>query len=140
MWSRYFSKALRPAGASVYSVRGIRPSKLLLHRMYLASSSLRAWTLKFPSVVLSNFFRSLKVSDELAARALIIPKRMRSWIKRSKSGIASPGASRFTAAGGGQQRPAFKLPRNHMPWRPETRIARGIRVSQPNRHDACARP
>src|SRR5688572_32398145 len=56
--------------------------------MYPASSSLRACTLRLPSVVFIKFFRSLKVSDSLAASALIIPRRRRSWIKRSRLGAA----------------------------------------------------
>src|SRR5688572_3234892 len=88
MWLRSFWSALRPAAVNLYSVFGRRPSKNLVQEMYPASSSLRACTLRLPSVVFIKFFRSLKVSDSLAASALIIPRRRRSWIKRSRLGAA----------------------------------------------------
>src|SRR5215208_7733466 len=56
--------------------------------MYPASSSLRAWTLRLPSVVFIRFLSALKVSDSFAARALMIPSRKRSWINRSRFGAA----------------------------------------------------
>src|SRR5262245_37571092 len=58
--------------------------------MYPASSSFRACTLRLPSVVCSRPFSSLNVSDSFAARALTIPSRIRSWIRRSSApGVAS---------------------------------------------------
>ena len=51
MCARYFSSARRPAAVRRYSVRGTRPSNVFSHPMYCASSSLRAWTLRLPSVV-----------------------------------------------------------------------------------------
>src|SRR5438552_347727 len=63
----------------------MRPSKDLLQAIYCASSSRRACTLMLPSVVLSSFLRSLKVSDSLTASALTMPSRMRSWMSRSRS-------------------------------------------------------
>src|SRR5262245_51707995 len=42
-----------------------------------------------PSVVLSSSLISLKVRDSLAARALTIPSRIRSWIRLSSSGAFS---------------------------------------------------
>src|SRR5215813_1961689 len=70
----------------------MRPSKLLVQERYPPSSSLRAWTLRLPSVVSNSFFNSLKVSDSLTASALRIPKRKRSCTSRS-SFEASPTAS-----------------------------------------------
>src|ERR1039458_4839154 len=61
--------------------------------MYLASSSLRACTLKLPSVVSSSFLRSVKVSDSLTERALRMPRRRRSCTRRSKLAVP-PTASR----------------------------------------------
>src|SRR5581483_4531267 len=54
--------------------------------MYCASSSLRAWTLRLPSVVWSSFFSSLKVRLSLTASALRMPRRSRSWMSRSSCG------------------------------------------------------
>ena len=78
MWARYLSNARRPAAVSRYSVRGMRSSNVLSHAMYAASSSLRAWTLRFPSVVCSSRFSSLNVSRSLTASALTMPRRSRS--------------------------------------------------------------
>src|SRR5947208_5412220 len=83
--TRYFSRARRPAAVRRYCVRGTRPSNDLSHATYCASSSLRACTLRFPSVVRSRRLRSLNDSHSLAARALTIPRRRRSWISRSRS-------------------------------------------------------
>src|SRR5208283_5614737 len=88
MWSRYRSKAFRPAAVKQYSVLGILPSKDLVHVTYCASSSRRAWTLRLPSVVRSTFFNSLKVSESLTAKALTMPSRIRSWMIRSRCGSA----------------------------------------------------
>src|SRR5262245_49251685 len=63
----------------------MRPAKVLAQTMYSASSSLRAWTLRLPSVVFSRRLRSLKVSDSLTASALTIPSRSRSCTSRSSS-------------------------------------------------------
>src|SRR5262249_4890315 len=76
----------RPAAVRRYSVFGRRPSKDFVHAMYWASSSLRAWTLRFPSVVFRSFLRSLNVSVSLTASALTMPRRIRSWMSRSNSG------------------------------------------------------
>src|SRR6185436_4252331 len=84
IWAMYFSNARRPAAVSRYWVFGIRPSKLLSTAMYFASSSLRAWTLRLPSVVSSSAFRSLKVSESLTASALTMASRIRSWMMRSR--------------------------------------------------------
>ena len=78
MWTRYFSSARRPAAVRRYSVRGTRPSNDLSHAMYWASSSLRAWTLRLPSVVSSRRFRSLNDRRSLTASALTMPRRSRS--------------------------------------------------------------
>ena len=56
-----------------------------------ASSNLRAWTLRLPSVVSSSFFSSLKVSDSFTESALRIPRRRRSWIRRSSFGALAHG-------------------------------------------------
>src|SRR5688572_27539079 len=53
--------------------------------MYSASSSLRAWTLRLPSVVFISFLRSLKLSESLTASALTMPSRRRSWISLSSA-------------------------------------------------------
>ena len=86
---RYWSSALRPAAVMRYSVRGMRPEKLFSQTMYAASSNLRAWTLKLPSVADISFLRSLKVRVPAAANALRMPRRKRSWTTRSKSGAGS---------------------------------------------------
>src|SRR6185312_9961910 len=90
MWSRYRSSARRPAAVSRYSVLGIRPSNDLVHVMYCASSSRRACTLKFPSVVLSRALSWLKLNESFTASALTMPRRTRSWISRSSSAARSP--------------------------------------------------
>src|SRR5260370_13067771 len=71
----------------------MRPSKLLAHATYPASSNFRAWTLRLPSEVSSSFFNSLKVNDSFTVSALRIPRRRRSWTRRSNF-EASPTASR----------------------------------------------
>src|SRR5215467_3532217 len=78
IWSRYSASADRPLPVRRYSVRGTRPSKNFTHETYSASSSLRAWTLRFPSVVLRTRLRSLKLSESLVASALTMPSRIRS--------------------------------------------------------------
>src|ERR1700744_5468415 len=72
----------------------MRPSNDLVQTMYSASSSLRAWTLKFPSVVSRSFFSSLNVSDGFTARALTIRRRMGSEIRRSNRARALPATIR----------------------------------------------
>src|SRR5271165_1175837 len=88
MWYRYRSKAFRPGAVRRYSVLGILPSNDFVHVTYCASSSRRACTLRLPSVVRSTFFNSLKVNESLTARALTIPRRIRSWMMRSRYGSA----------------------------------------------------
>src|SRR5207302_10146156 len=61
-------------------------------------SSLRAWTLTLPSVVLRTAFSSLNVSVGLTASALIMARRVFSWMTRSKSGICVSTTSCFFAA------------------------------------------
>src|SRR2546425_6653175 len=90
MWSRQRSSARRPAAVSRYSVLGIRPSNDLVHVMYCASSSRRACTLKFPSVVLSRALSWLKLNESFTASALTMPRRTRSWISRSSSAARDP--------------------------------------------------
>src|SRR5882724_1212252 len=58
--------------------------------MYCASSSRRACTLKFPSVVLSRALSWLKLNESFTASALTMPRRTRSWISRSSSAARSP--------------------------------------------------
>src|SRR5215208_1141457 len=89
MWPRYRSNARRPAVVNLYSVFGVRPSKYLLKTTYCASSSLRACTLRLPSVVFRSCLRSLKVSDSLTARALTMARRTRSCMSRSSSAAAA---------------------------------------------------
>src|SRR3989442_750147 len=91
MWSRYRSRARRPAAVRRYTVWGTRPANDFVQLMYCASSSLRACTLKLPSDVLSAAFKSLKVRLSLTARALTMPSRTRSWMRRSS---AAAGAGR----------------------------------------------
>src|SRR5256886_9124856 len=67
----------------------MRPANDLLHEMYCASRSLRAGTLKLPSVVLRSPFSSLKVNASFTASALTMPSRTRSWISRSSSAARS---------------------------------------------------
>src|SRR5256886_14162332 len=104
MWSRYCSRARRPAPVSRYSVFGIRPSNDFVHMTYDASSSLRACTLRLPSVVLRSALSSLKLKLSLTASALTMPRRTRSWISRSSSpvrGLApgrAPATSRSAAS------------------------------------------
>src|SRR5687767_833965 len=94
MWSRYRASARRPGGVSRNVVLGRRPSKVFSHATYPASSSFRAWTLRLPAVAPSSRCRSLNASESFAARALTIPSRIRSWIRRSRR---SAGAARSTA-------------------------------------------
>src|ERR1017187_8664843 len=70
----------------------MRPAKLLAQDTYPASSNFRACTLRLPSEVSSSFFSSMKVSDALTVSALRIPRRRRSWTRRSNL-EASPTAS-----------------------------------------------
>src|ERR1017187_7682228 len=71
----------------------MRPGKVLAQSTYPDFSSLRAWTLKLPSEASSSFLRSLKVKDSFTVRALRMPRRRRSWTRRSNL-EASPTASR----------------------------------------------
>src|ERR1035438_6236179 len=71
----------------------MRPSKLLAQDTYPASSNFRACTLRLPSEVSSSFFSWMKVSDSFTVSALRIPRRRRSWTRRSNL-EASPTASR----------------------------------------------
>src|SRR5256885_377897 len=90
MWSRYRSSARRPVAVSRYRVWGTRPANDLVQVTYCAPSSLRAWTLRFPSVVLRSVFSSLNVSASFTASALTMPRRTRSWIRRSSSAARAP--------------------------------------------------
>src|SRR5260370_34697478 len=65
--------------------------------MEAATSSLRACTLKLPSLVFSSAFSSLKVRLSLTARALTMPKRTRSWISRSSWAACAARAARRCA-------------------------------------------
>src|SRR2546430_895490 len=94
MWSRYCSRARRPAPVSRYSVFGIRPSNDFVQVTYDASSSLRACTLRLPSVVLRSALSSLKLKLSLTASALTMPRRPRSWISRSSSPVRGATATR----------------------------------------------
>ena len=81
--SRYFSKALRPLPVSRYSVLGSLLANDLEHSMYPATSSLRACTLRLPSVVARRLFKSAKLTCPLAASALRIPSLIRAWTSGS---------------------------------------------------------
>src|SRR5688500_2652813 len=76
MWPRYDSRAARPSAVSRYAVRGVRPANDLVHERYPASSSFRACTLRFPSLVFSAALRSLKVRVSATASALMIERRV----------------------------------------------------------------
>src|SRR5712664_3761566 len=65
--------------------------------MYSASSSLRAWTLRLPSLVLSSALSSLNVRLSRTASALTIASRTRSPISRSRSAVFTFG---FTGRSG----------------------------------------
>src|SRR5512142_3413066 len=67
--------------------------------MYSASSSRRACTLRLPSVVLSSALSSLKLRLSFTARALTIPRRIRSWISRSRSAAPTFGSTGASADG-----------------------------------------
>src|SRR6266853_202060 len=94
MWVRYRVSSRRPTAVSRYSVRGRRPSKVLVQVTRSASSSLRACTLRFPSVVSSSALISLNVSDSTAASALTMPRRMRWWMRLSRLAEPRPPADR----------------------------------------------
>src|SRR5213078_987254 len=83
--------ARRPRAVSRYSVLGTRSANDLTHVMYSASSSLRAWTLRLPSLALSSALSSLNVRLSRTASALTIASRTRSWISRSSSAGAGCG-------------------------------------------------
>src|SRR6266850_4272378 len=68
----------------------MRPSNDLVHVMYCASSSRRACTLKFPSVVFKRALSWLKLNESFTASALTMPRRTRSWINRSSSAARNP--------------------------------------------------
>src|SRR5258706_15192844 len=91
MWVRYRVSSRRPTDVRRYSVRGRRPSNVLVQVTYPASSSLRTCTLRLPSVVSSSALISLKVSDSAAASALTMPRRMRWWMRLSR--LAEPRAT-----------------------------------------------
>src|SRR5262245_47004859 len=117
MWLRYRSSARRPAAVRRYSVFGRRPSKDLVHAMYCASSSLRAWTLRFPSVVLRSFLRSLNVRVSLTASALTMPSRIRSWMSRSSSGADAGDRASVPCREGRGESPASRVCRRaRPPW------------------------
>src|SRR5260370_32415879 len=113
----------------------MRPSKLFAQATYPASSNFRAWTLRLPSEVSSSFFSSLKVSDSFTVSALRIPKRRRSWTRRSNFD-ASPTASRagrFSRS----RRTVFGLPAIfHRDHGSENQI----QPPEPNRHHQIVPP
>src|SRR5213082_1800798 len=157
MWSRYCSRARRPAPVNRYSVFGIRPSNDLVQVTYDASSSLRAWTLRLPSVVLRSALSSLKLKLSFTASALTMPSRTRSWISRSSSAVrglapararatSRSAASVFLAAPGlatvppGNDRPEHDVqpaePGRHQPVPPRCRPQQRCRADA---HEAEAR-
>src|ERR1039458_8608568 len=71
----------------------MRPAKLLVQSTYPASSNFRAWILRLPSDASSSFLSSPKVNDWFTASALRMPRRRRSWTRRSNLEV-SPTASR----------------------------------------------
>src|SRR5437016_1830394 len=97
MWSRYCSRARRPAPVNRYSVFGIRPSNDFVQVTYDASSSLRACTLRLPSVVFKSALSWLKLRLSFTASALTMPRRTRSWISRSSPAVRTPAAERSRA-------------------------------------------
>src|SRR5687768_16072495 len=93
---------------------------------------------------------SLKVSDSLTASALTIPRRMRSWIRRSSDVGAAASASPFTGAslggepagGAAPRRPAPAAPRAGRPLAtvaPRDEEAEGhVRAPEAEPHDPVA--
>src|SRR5580700_6962162 len=69
---------------------GRRPSNDLVQVRYFASSSLRACALRLPSLTSNSAFSSLKVSSSRTASALIMPRRTRSYTRRSKRASSRP--------------------------------------------------
>src|SRR5213083_1738617 len=74
----------------------MRPWNDLVHVIYWAASSFRACTLRLPSVAFSSPFSSLKLSASFTASALTMPRRTRSWIRRSSSAARRPARSLLT--------------------------------------------
>src|SRR5882724_4261374 len=68
--------------------------------MYAASSSRRACTLRLPSVAFISRFRSLNDSVSFTASALTMPRRTRSWIRRSRASEACEAVFDFSAVRG----------------------------------------
>src|ERR1700683_2418035 len=72
------------------TVLGRRASKDFVQLRYLASSSLRACALRLPSLTSNSALSSLKVSSSRTASALIMPRRTRSYTRRSKRASSRP--------------------------------------------------
>ena len=81
----FLERAPAGGGQPVLRARHAAVERLRGRRCTAASSSLRAWTLRLPSVVCSSRLRSLNVSRSLTASALTMPRRRRSWMSRSSS-------------------------------------------------------
>src|ERR1035438_6489508 len=119
----------------------MRPAKLLAQDTYPASSNFRAWTLRLPSEVSSSFFSSMKVSDSFTVSALRIPRRRRSWTRRSNL-EASPTDSK-TGRFSRSRRIVFALPaifhrdhgsKNHMQSAEANRQQHSVPSRQQERH------
>src|SRR5690606_37793697 len=80
------------------AVCGTRSTKVFSQATNPASSSLRACTLRLPSVIPSSAFSSLKLSASAPASALTIARRTRSWISLSSCTGESARALRFFGA------------------------------------------
>src|SRR5438034_4585522 len=78
----------------------MRPWNDLVHVIYWAASSFRACTLRLPSVAFSSPLSSLKLSAAFTASALTMPRRARSWIRRSSSAARSPAGSALRLCSG----------------------------------------
>src|SRR5438034_152169 len=78
----------------------MRPWNDLVHVIYWAASSFRACTLRLPSVAFSSPLSSLKLSAVFTASALTMPRRTRSWIRRSSSAARRPAGSALRLCSG----------------------------------------
>src|SRR2546426_12471928 len=78
----------------------MRPWNDLVQMIYWAASSFRACTLRLPSVAFSSPLSSLKLSAAFTASALTMPRRTRSWIRRSSSAARRPAGSALRLCSG----------------------------------------
>ena len=94
MWSRYRVELAAARRGEPVLGPGPPPVEALGAGDVPASSSLRACTLRLPSVVLQQRLELVEVSDSTAASALTMPSRMRWWMRLSRGPPARPGRAR----------------------------------------------